>query len=341
MQLNQIEDLLIEATSYCNASCPMCPRVLDNGQVNPNMPIAHLTLDTITKSIDKTKLTNLKRIIFEGDHGDAVMNPELLSIIEFFDFVPEIVLYTNGSIQTTKWWTKLGQLPNVNVIWSIDGLADTNHLYRVGVDFTKIVNNATAYINAGGTAIWKCILFKHNQHQLSDIFKYSKQLNFKGIKFELPLAERFTIKDELITKYPVYILHKHSYSIELPDSQFTALGLLLHNRSDKIHYGLLDINNVDLKCKWANKGRIYISFLGEVLPCCIVSGKLGSAFRGLDGTNQKFLTIVDNDATSISLHHNTLEEIIESRFYSSGLEQSLNDPTTMLPECAHYCFQSK
>ena len=336
MQLNQIEDLLIEATSYCNASCPMCPRVLDNGQINPTMPIAHLTLATITKSIDKTKLTNLKRIIFEGDHGDAVMNPDLLSIIKFFDFVPEIVIVTNGSIQTTKWWTKLGQLPNVTVIWSIDGLADTNHLYRVGVDFDKIVNNATAYINAGGTAIWKCILFKHNQHQIIDLFKYSKQLNFKAIKFEYPLEERFTIQDSPITKYPVYILNNYSYSIELPDIKVP--GLLLHDRSYKLRYGLLDINNIDLKCKWANKGRIYISFLGEVVPCCMVSGKLGTNFKRQGETNQKFFTIASDTTTSLSLHYHSLEEILLSKFYSSELEQSLNDTTTMLPECAQYCF---
>ena len=46
--------------------------------------------------------------------------------------------------------------------FAIDGLEDTNHIYRRNTDWVKIVQNATAYIAAGGRAEWDFIVFAHN-----------------------------------------------------------------------------------------------------------------------------------------------------------------------------------
>ena len=54
------------------------------------------------------------------------------------------------------------------VIFAIDGLEDTNHLYRVNTNFNKIMENAKAFINAGGIARWDFIAFAHNEHQIEE-----------------------------------------------------------------------------------------------------------------------------------------------------------------------------
>jgi hypothetical protein len=44
-------------------------------------------------------------------------------------------------------------------------LEDTNHLYRENVEWKKIMENARAFISAGGTAHWDMLIFDHNKHQ--------------------------------------------------------------------------------------------------------------------------------------------------------------------------------
>ena len=52
------------------------------------------------------------------------------------------------------------------VIFSLDGLEDTNHIYRVGVQFKKVMENTQAFINAGASAHWDMLVFKHNKHHV-------------------------------------------------------------------------------------------------------------------------------------------------------------------------------
>ena len=68
----------------------------------------------------------------------------------------------------------------LTVIWGIDGLEDTNHLYRVNVDWNRLQENWRAYISGGGKAKWQFIVFKWNQHQLDEVKRYSESEKFKG-----------------------------------------------------------------------------------------------------------------------------------------------------------------
>ena len=52
----------------------------------------------------------------------------------------------------------------VKVTFGIDGLQDTNHLYRISTNFDKIIKNAKAFIDAGGFAKWHMLVFEHNEH---------------------------------------------------------------------------------------------------------------------------------------------------------------------------------
>ena len=64
-----------------------------------------------------------------------MMNPETLDIFKYLKQVnPDINIgmITNGGARSVDFWKTLAEL-KVNVTFSIDGLEDTNHLYRRNV----------------------------------------------------------------------------------------------------------------------------------------------------------------------------------------------------------------
>ena len=62
----------------------------------------------------------------------------------------------------------MGETPKANknamMLFSTDGLEDTNEIYRKKVKWDKLMENVEAYIGAGGMATWKWLTFKHNEH---------------------------------------------------------------------------------------------------------------------------------------------------------------------------------
>ena len=63
-------------------------------------------------------------------------------------------------------------------VFSIDGLEDTNHIYRVGVQFKKIMENAKAYIDTGASAHWDMLVFDHNKHQVDECRQLADTMGF-------------------------------------------------------------------------------------------------------------------------------------------------------------------
>ena len=78
---------------------------------------------------------------------------------------------------------RVGQVDEVLIkkidnIFPIDGLADTNSMYRRMTNFDKIMDNANAFISAGGNAHWKMIEFEHNKHQIEEARTVGKENGF-------------------------------------------------------------------------------------------------------------------------------------------------------------------
>ena len=59
----------------------------------------------------------------------------------------------------------MASLKRTLIIFGIDGLEDTNHIYRKNVKWKKLEENIKIYIKYGGTASWQFIVFEHNKHQ--------------------------------------------------------------------------------------------------------------------------------------------------------------------------------
>ena len=319
MQVSDIHTLQFELTSFCNAGCPHCGRFDEEGNLHPDLALSHLDIDQIIKNLQLLTLTSLSYVIFEGDKGDPVMHPGIEKFVRYFYELqtrPIIELTTNGSIRDTKWWKKLGQTyPNLRVIFSIDGLADTNHLYRVGVNYNKAINNASAFIEGGGHAIWKCLIFKHNEHQLDEIKSLSKTLGFSELRYAAGDRTRFNG----LSKWPVKVNGTLSHHIE-PASPSINVGM------SHIHYKEYAFSNpyrqpTNRICPNLSAGRIYINHQGYVVPCCMMHFDTELNYFGKDHT-EKLTEGLDNQSLLI----NTLSTVLNNKFFNNNLVNSLLGP---------------
>jgi|TARA_B110000211_G_scaffold16219_1_gene16979 MoaA/NifB/PqqE/SkfB family radical SAM enzyme len=178
---NSARVLHLESTTVCQASCPQCAREDSNlfaGQV------AHLSVKNLQALFTESQITSLDKVFMCGNFGDPAAGANTTEIYKWFRTInPTITLgmNTNGALQNTTWWKQIAELfnqPEDYVVFSIDGLQDTNHIYRRGVVWDKLIENVEAFIGNGGNAIWDYIIFEHNQHQVEQAKQLAKQLGF-------------------------------------------------------------------------------------------------------------------------------------------------------------------
>ena len=137
-----------EMTNWCNAGCPMCQRFdWDLNLVKGVTNTKHTTLKLIKEKIGPKIISQLKGFFSNGIVGDAIMNPECLEIFEYVKSkgTCDLTLHTNGGARNKEIWRDLAKIP-VYVVFAIDGLEDTNHLYRVNSNFNRIIANVNTYI---------------------------------------------------------------------------------------------------------------------------------------------------------------------------------------------------
>jgi sulfatase maturation enzyme AslB (radical SAM superfamily) len=295
LTINQITHVELELSSYCNASCPLCPRNLfgyekiDLGYIKK-----HLTFKEIKKIFSKEFVEQIKHFTFEGNFGDPLMNPEILNIIEYLD--KPVKIFTNASLQTENFWKELAKYP-VTVYFAIDGLEDTHCLYRRNTDYNKILKNASTFISAGGDAVWKMIRFDHNKYQIIAAENLSKELGFS----------RFEIVDHGRNSGPVFdsdgnledILGNFDGSVDIDHY------INLIKSGDILIEDIYDQPKKNISCLSKNNSSIYVSSTGEVYPCCFMG--FGPATYGHGRWHQP----VNRQIQGLIKNNNALEHSLE------------------------------
>lgn len=234
-----IKVLHVEPTDACNAACPQCAREVDIRFDKNNLH--HLTINDIKKLILDDDIKNLDKMFMCGDYGDPAAGKHTLEIFEYFrEINPTITLgmNTNGGLRNPSWWTRLAGLINKEkdyTVFSIDGLADTNHIYRINVDYDKVINNARTFIDAGGKAHWEMLVFEHNQHQVDLAEETARKLGFSW--FRAKISRRFE-------QWPVAFLNPPK------------------NWKNPI------VNSGVIECQALKDQSLYISASGKLYPCC-------------------------------------------------------------------------
>lgn len=185
----------LEMSSLCNLKCPICNRRQAGGEKNTGYNETYLSLDRFKTWFDDEFIARLYSLQMCGNYGDAMTNPELIDILKYIiKLNPNIILTmnTNASGRNKKFWSELGEIFSKNfksiLTFSVDGLEDTNHIYRRGAHWDKIMVAMKSFIGAGGAAQWEYLVFKHNQHQVDDAKKLAIELGFKGFYAKEPLG---------------------------------------------------------------------------------------------------------------------------------------------------------
>ena len=192
-QTEPVTLLHIELSTHCNAACPLCMRYYNSSTiVRPDLNLTSISLEQFKKYFTATFLSTLKRIIYCGTMGDPLMAKDCYDIIQYVNEINpncQQTFHTNGGIREKIFWSKMGELfskPNMKLIFSIDGLEDTNHIYRRNVVWSKLINNADTFIKAGGQATWEYLVFDHNDHQVELAKELSVAMGFVAFSSKRP-----------------------------------------------------------------------------------------------------------------------------------------------------------
>jgi MoaA/NifB/PqqE/SkfB family radical SAM enzyme len=372
---NDIKTLHLEVTDKCNAACPMCARNINGGEDNPQLPEVELTRSDVEVMFPIEFVKQLDRMYMCGNYGDPIAAKDTLEIFQYFrEHNPKITLslHTNGSAKTPEWWTKLANVlgPKGYVVFSVDGLADTNHLYRQNTVFSKIMTNAQAFIDAGGRARWDYIVFAHNEHQVEEAEALATSMKFE--KFQFKKSARFFSNASGVTKEMHQAANRKGISTLLqpptnPKYRNSALQELSKIASTKNEVKFLpskvaDLDSIlgrqvfhieddkktamekywdtaDIKCKVAEEKSIYVSAEGIVQPCCWTAGQMYVWYWHPESSQiWDFINAVGKDNLNAKLTE--LKGIVDGLFFQTLIPDSWKKSSCAegkLAVCAKTC----
>lgn len=290
------------------------------GNLADFIELKHWDLDRILPNLEIEKMTNLEHVIIEGDNGDAFMHPKLLKLLDFLveaPSQPDIQMLTNGGMRKPQWWRDLGKryAGRLQVQFSIDGLTDTNSLYRVDIDHQRVLDNARAFIEGGGDGTQRCIIFKHNQHQIDDIVKQAKEIGMHSLVFRPNDHTRF----QEFEKWAVY---DREFNITHYIENTTMKDLHLYGyKGSEIKFPNPKTVAQDEVCPEWKTGSLSITYKGHIIPCCVYQADLYFDHP----SNDRFRNIV-GDIDQMDLTKNKLSWVLDpDRFYGKRLTDTLTN----------------
>jgi len=268
MYPNNITDLHIELTDRCQASCPMCSRNVNGGKERSFVGQHEIKLDVFKQWFPENFLGSLKNFYSCGNYGDPIIAQDCLEIHDYVRSVNStchIGIHTNGSARDTAWWKELaGSLgENHMCTFGIDGFENSHVLYRRGTNWKKIIDNAIAFISAGGKASIDCLVFKHNQDELVEFKKQMLDLGFINVNF------KYTRRFYDMQTYPVEDKQgKVEYYLEpaIQESVIEFLPLEKISKDISIWEKKVLETTIDPAC--IKKKEIYVDSRGNIFPCC-------------------------------------------------------------------------
>lgn len=348
-QSDNLIQLHIELSNACNAACPMCVRFHKNSPlIRPDLEIGQITLDLFKKYFPNEMLKNVKLILFCGVHGDPGVARDTYEICKHIaETSPKtkIMMNTNAGMRTPDWWDKLGKLFSENKEWlmtfSVDGLEDTNHLYRRNVVWHKLEANIKAFTKHSPKSAWDFLIFKHNEHQLEEARERCKEFNITEFipKKALGLDNGISLqrmpaltKDGKLDYYidapedpknrslenPTGPVQDGYYGFEREDYfklKAEKSSGYYQQQVDKVYDTIVDTKwdkfKISCKSQVNSKGgtEIFVDNFGRVMPCCYVGTHLNGTYTDTRSLQlHKAMNDYGWDKFDLNLH--SLEEIL-------------------------------
>jgi MoaA/NifB/PqqE/SkfB family radical SAM enzyme len=264
-RFDELDSVHLEITSACQASCPMCARNNHGGLPNDLLHEKSWTLAEFKSIFTNELIDQISSVYFCGNFGDPILNkdlPKMCLYLKEHKPTMRVAIHTNGGARNSDWWEELyHSLPeNHRIVFALDGLEDTHHLYRIGTTYNGVIKNAKTFINAGGIAEWCFIKFKHNEHQENEARARANQSGFKY--FTLKNSSRFLGEP----KFDVFDKAGNiTHVIEPPSDNkmhFISKHMIEEYKST--------IMPLEINCKVQHSKEIYIDHFKNVFPCCWV-----------------------------------------------------------------------
>ena len=317
----EIRVVHLEPTQLCQASCPMCDRNKNGGEENQYLTNSSISLDDFKKIFSKEFIEQLSNLYMCCNHGDPIFTPDCLDIMKYCrDINPKMSLSitTNGGARSPEWWEELASVVSF-VNFSVDGLEDTNHLYRQGVKWSNVETNMDAFISAGGYAKWTFIVFGHNEHQVEEAEQYSKLLGVKD--FIIKKSGRYVYSADMKKRETHQATNKKGQKTQnlSQPKQEKYKNKALQKDYDPIvkkHGSMekyIEVAKIEPKC--VKKKEIYVSATGEVYPCCWVNGQVYKWWRPKEQSQEYRLIQSIGGMDKINAKINPLKDIINGPFF--------------------------
>lgn len=320
---DDIKAVHLEPTQKCNAACPFCDRSGAEGTgVNQHLTNADLSIETVKEKMPPEFIKQLNLIYMCGNHGDPIFAPDTLEMFRYFrEQNPYMTLSitTNGGHREPEWWEELARL-QVKVQFSVDGLEDTNHIHRQHVQWDKVERSMDAFNSAGGKSVWMFLVFNHNEHQVEEARRYSQLIGCS--QFVVKKSARFFSTKKLDKRQEINALDRKGNVANV--MQKPTNPIYLNKETEKFDdivekFGSMEsfLKQADIACKAIHKKEIYISALGEVLPCCWTQNHMYKAWEE-KGKNELWNVLkMTGGHDSVLLEHNSLKEIIEGETFEA------------------------
>lgn len=311
------DTLQFEISSICNLKCVGCTRIDSTGEVADTLPKnTVLDLDLFKKIIDNPLVEeHVRKIQFCGTVDEPTSHPQFLDMLRHAVGRYHISIHSNCSVRTPKYWKEMANIlknHSHSLLANIDGLEDTNYIYRRGANWNKIVENITAYLNNGGQGRWQMLIFPWNEHQVEKVKAYAAELGFGSFK------------------------SRHNRS-ELPDfdENWNPIGesdiqevyekyVQKHNRDSK-EFGHID-------CKYQEDETYFISFDGKLWPCCFLSStRFDSEEKDIRSKKEERYSHYGENWNCLYTH--SFDKIIETDFYKNDLVESFSNTNHGTGKC--------
>lgn len=333
---NEIDTVHLEITQRCNAACPMCDRNENGGPVNQHIrgKEAEITLDDAITIFPADFIEQLKTMYMCGNLGDPISARDTLEIFQWFrDCNPNMWLSmnTNAGARDVRWWTALAKVIGKNgcVIFSVDGLEKTNHLYRQNVKWEFVERNMKAFIAAGGRARWDYLIFEHSECDVDRAEQLAKEWGVE--KFMKKKTGRFITVDSIAKETHQAKNRKGANTTTLAKpkkAEYQNLALLKQKEIEKTYGSMMDYyNQATIKCKVAGKDTksIFITAEGLVMPCCWTAGRMYKWWHS-DPKVEQIWDFIDEAGgkDGISAKINTIKGV-----FDSGIMRNIQNSWTL------------
>ena len=286
----------IEPTSKCTLECPLCDRTWFY-ETFKRRNLHEINVDNIVNFVGVNATVSMC-----GNNGDPIYHSEFLELCKKFkNNNCSLHIHTNGSAKTKAWWQKLKNILTKDdcITFAIDGLEDTNHLYRKNAKWNSIMTAIKTLKDRDFKIVWQFIPFKHNQHQILQAGELSKELGID--EFKILRSDRWLGKKELMPDREYIDNHYEIQQKVLVDPNFS-----------------IGMQPTCLKNNLPSE-NLYIDAEGDFYPCCWI-GTYRYKYKSVFSPKQKPFNIKDNTLNQILENTSVKEFFTSTKQFTSAHE---------------------